>query len=284
MKLFLVLALAVGALSGCASAGLQYATVGQSRGALPSSHLITRVEFQDQSEGYCGPATLSMVMSAYGHKVSPSALANQMLTPGLKGTLQENLIGAARRQGFAVIPVRSFRDLLKEVSADHPVIVFENLGLSWFQQWHYALVVGFDFGKQEVTLHSGHTAYLRENMKVFENSWRLSEYWAVVVLPPGKLSVSAGERAHSEAAVLLEKLEKYDEAARVFEATLQKWPDSLVSAIGLSHHHFRRNELKKAEAVLLAAERFHPQSEALKHNLKVIAGDASELRARVQAP
>lgn len=273
---FLSIAIAASAmLSGCATTPLQYRKVLQEHGGLPSAQLIQNVEFKDQPAGSCGPVTLSMAMQASGKSISPEVLAGQMLTPGLNGSLQEDLVGSARRNGMLAIPVRNFNDLLVEISAGHPVIVFENLGLDWYPQWHYALVLGFDFPNQEVIMHSGHTPYLHESMKVFENSWKLSDYWALVILPLGELASSGNEREHVKAAVALEGAAKPYEAAIVYESILKKWPDSLVAAIGLSNIYFTQGKKMDAKTLLLKSQRFHPESEAIRNNLAVIAKAAS---------
>ncbi len=105
---------------------------------------ISNVPFIEQSEGHCGPASLAMALQWSGLDVSAQEIASQVYTPGMKGSLQNDLIGAARRHGRLAIPIQGLPDLLKELRAGHPVIVFENLALSWLPQWHYAVVFGYD--------------------------------------------------------------------------------------------------------------------------------------------
>ncbi len=67
------------------------------------------------------------------------------------------MIGAARRHGRVAYVISSPEELLVEVAAGNPVIVLQNLGLSWVPVWHYAVVIGYDGDADMVTLHSGET-------------------------------------------------------------------------------------------------------------------------------
>ena len=257
-------------ISGCASVPSQSRLLKESRTSLPENYLIQNVKFVDQVAGNCGPVTLSMAMQWAGKNVSPGQLASQTLTPAESGSFQTDLIGAARRNGMLAVSINSYSALLAEISAGHPVIVFENLGLNWIPRWHYALAVGFDFNTEEIILHSGHDDYLHEDMRVFENSWKLADYWALVILPPGELAASADERAHVRAAVGLEQAGKTVEAEKSYLGILQKWPESLVSLIGLANIAYNRGKILEATRWLRLAIEFHPNSTAARHNLKVI--------------
>jgi hypothetical protein len=45
------------------------------------------------------------------------------------------------------------QQLCEEVAAGHPVIVLQNIGLSWYLVWHYAVVVGYDLHEGTVIFH-----------------------------------------------------------------------------------------------------------------------------------
>ena len=253
---FFILAGLLAAMMGCATGATQSRDLLLAPGSLPYYHSIENVPFVNQAAGHCGPASLSMVMKHSGAEVSPERLADEMYTPELKGSLQNDLIGTARRNGMMAIPIYDFTNLFSEVTSGHPVIILENLGLSWVPQWHYAVVVGFDLRNEEIILHSGHEAFSHESLKVFENSWRLADYWGLVIMP-------AGELAH-----------KWVEAELSYHRILIKWPQSLVALIGLANINFARGNLKEAKSFLKSALRFHPESEAAKHNLVVIINSA----------
>ena len=267
------------AITGCASKAIQTQQILSDRNSFPHSAIIEKVPFIDQSVGYCGPATLTMAMQYAGHSVNVEDIAKQVYTPGFRGSLQTHMISASRRQGLNAISIHDLSSLLKEISAGNPVIIFENLGLSWIPQWHYALALGYDLQKQEVILHSGHDAYDRTDMSVFERSWMLGDYWGLVVLPAGKLAASAGEIAHATAAVGLEQSNMLTEAEVSYRAILRKWPTSLVALIGLSNLTFQKSQYQETVSLLKLATKNHPESDAAKHNLSIAEDKAKHPKA-----
>lgn len=265
---------------GCATRAVQTEALLSSPQDLPGSHKIENVPFINQTTGHCGPATLTMAMRFAGQDVSFEEISTLTYTPGLKGTLQQDLISASRRQGMMAIPIHNLSALLKEVSAGHPVIVFENLALSWAPQWHYALVFGYDLQKQEVIMHSGPNAFYHWDMKKFERSWMLGDYWGLVVLPAGELAVSAGEITHATAAVGLESANKTPEAEKSYRKILEKWPTSLVTLIGLANLAFKKGDRKEARRLLQVAVKAHPESAAAKHNLAIVSQPAKKTSSK----
>ncbi len=267
---FLVLLLCFGFLiSGCAARAVQTEMLLAEKHNLPSTALIKDIPFIDQSEGYCGPATLTMAMQHAGRDVKIEEIAQQVFTPGLKGSLQSHMISAARRNELTAIPIKNLSALLTEISAGNSVIIFENLALSWLPQWHYALALGYDLQKQEIILHSGHEAYFRWDLAKFERSWMLGDYWGLVVLPAGKLSATANEIAHVTAALGLENANNFAAAEKSYRAVLEKWPTSLVGLIGLANLIYKKGQYKESVVLLKQAVVAHPSSEAAKHNLLV---------------
>lgn len=267
-RIFPALALSIW-LSGCATTAWQTESLLASPGNLLSSHLIENVEFVDQSAGYCGPATLTMALRWAGKAVTVAEIAPQVFTPGFNGSLQTDLISASRRQSMMAVKINSLAQLLSEVAAGHPVIIFENLALSWAPQWHYALVLGYDLAKQEIILHSGHDPYYHWDLSKFERSWMLGEYWGLVILPPGELAMAAGELANVTAAVGLEQTQKIPEAEKSYRKVLEKWPTSLVGLIGLANILQKSGKKSEAVSLLKIAVKNHPDSKAAQHNLAV---------------
>ena len=90
-----------------------------------------------------------------GHRVgrkrrrrSTRKLTDQVYVPARKGSLQIEMLAAARRNGTLafVIPNR-LEALLEELEAGNPVLVLLNLGLSWIPSWHYAVAIGYDLDR-----------------------------------------------------------------------------------------------------------------------------------------
>jgi hypothetical protein len=230
------------------------------------AHQIENVPFINQSAGHCGPATLAMVMKSYGRMTSVDELAGQVYTPGANGTFQTDMISASRRNGMLAIPIEGFTSLLGEVSAGHPVIVFENLMLSWLPQWHYAVVFGFDLDRETVRMHSGSEESKSWDIRKLERSWELADYWALVVLPPDQLAATAGELSHAKAAAGLEQAGRRAEALIAYKTMLLKWPESLTALIGLANKAYEDGKFQDAVGLLTTATIHHPGSAAAWHN------------------
>ena len=256
-------------LSSCATVGEQTKAVLLSPPDIPSHEEIGTVPFVKQTSGYCGPSALTMVMQWAGHPISVESLTPEVYTPGKKGTLQLDLVSASRRHGLLAIPIEGMVSLLREVAAGHPVIVLENLGLSWFPQWHYSVVVGYDLKDQELIMHSGDNAFSRLSLNYFEHGWKLGDYWGLVVLPATQLSVTADELDHLKAAVGIEQANLPEDAEQAYKSILRRWPNSLAALIGLGNLAYQKKDYSWAVIYLNLATRLHPESLAAQHNLAI---------------
>jgi tetratricopeptide (TPR) repeat protein len=213
-----------------------------------------------------------MAMNWAGKMISVEQISLQTFTPGMKGSLQSDLISASRRNGFMAVPIEGLPALLTEINSGHPVIVFENLALSWLPQWHYAIVFGYDLTKEEMIMHSGPDAFKHWDMSKFERSWMLANYWGLVVLPAGEISSSATELANSIAAAGLEQVGQKVAAEKSYSAILKKWPSSLTALIGSANLAFENNNYLLAVTYLQEAVKYYPNSATVWHNLTIAEG------------
>ena len=117
--------------------------------------ILDTVPFFPQQAYQCGPAAMAMVLGWSGLPVTPDNLVDEVYTPGRLGSLQPNLIAAARRRGRLAYPFNGPQPLLAELAAGHPVVVLQNLGTATYPAWHYAVVVGRDRSTDQILLHSG---------------------------------------------------------------------------------------------------------------------------------
>ena len=116
---------------------------------------LDEVPFFQQETYQCGPSSLAMVLAWTGLELTPNDLAVDVYSPVLHGSLQPSLISAARQYGRVAYPIKGFKELFAEINDNHPVIVLQNLGLSWYPKWHYASVIGHENGGGTIILHSG---------------------------------------------------------------------------------------------------------------------------------
>ena len=149
---------------------------------LPSSVELDTVPFYPQDAYQCGPATLAMALTWSGLAVTPDELKDQVYTPSRKGSLQLAMVGATRRHGKIAYTFNDPAALFPEIAAGHPVIILQNLGLSWLPVWHYAVVIGYDVPEQDVILRSGTTKRKVMSYYLFEKTWARSNYWGLMVL------------------------------------------------------------------------------------------------------
>lgn len=201
----------------------------------PERHL-QRVPFYPQEAYQCGPAALAMMLNHRGESATPQALKERVYIPHRKGTLQVELVSAGRERDLLVYPLAgSLEQILAEVDAGNPVLVMQNLGLSWLPQWHYAVVIGYDLDKNELIVHSGVHEARREPFRVFMRTWDRAERWALVMLPPGQLPATAEALPYLRAANELEQTGRLDSAALAYQAAVQQWPDQAAARFGLGN-------------------------------------------------
>jgi tetratricopeptide (TPR) repeat protein len=234
---------------------------------LPEQAAIIDVPFFPQEAYQCGPAAMAMVLNWAGVPAGPEDLVAEVYTPGRQGSLQTGLITAARRHGRLAYTFNGPQKLLKEVAAGHPAIVMQNLGVRLYPAWHYAVVVGIDRPADEIVLHSGTDAWRHMAWSRLLFTWERSDYWGLVVLPPGRIPASADEITYLGAVVGLEQAGRWAEAATAYEAALDRWPASPGALIGLGNCHISMGNLPRAERALRRAVAVAPDNSDAANNL-----------------
>ena len=252
-------------------------------GGLPQRAEIAGVPFHPQQEQYCGPAALATVLGWSGLPARQDAIAAAAYTPGREGTLGHDLVAAASRHGRLAVPVAGLPALLREVAAGHPVLVLQNLGLDWYPQWHYAVVVAYDLGAGELALRSGAERRRVVALDTFARTWARADRWAIVALPPDALPASAGEAAVVRAAAGLERAGRAAEAAIAYDTILARWQGSLGAAIGRGNARYAAGDLDGAAAAYRAALDRHPDAAALWNNLADVLAAQGERDAALLA-
>jgi tetratricopeptide (TPR) repeat protein len=263
-------------LNGCASLLFpQTASLRDSRPAdLAASAELKEVPFFPQTEYQCGPAALATVLAHAKVKVTPDDLVAQVYVPARKGSLQVEMLAAARRHGLVSYQLAPrLEDLLREIAAGTPVIVLQNLGIGPFDNWHYAVAVGYDLESGELFLRSGEKERQVLPTLLHEFVWKKSDYWAMVAVPPDRIPATAQESRWLASIAALERAGNA-RAARVAYATfLKRWPENVNASIGLANTHHGAGELKEAERVLRAALARQPDSVVVLNNLAQTLSD-----------
>ncbi|MBW2603098.1 MAG: PA2778 family cysteine peptidase [Deltaproteobacteria bacterium] len=237
---------------------------------MPSRFEIETIPFYSQKAYQCGPAALAMVLNRSGLPISPEDLTAEVFTPERKGSLQSAMVGAVRRNGRIAYVFTGLSDLFAEVAAGNPVIILQNLGLSWYPVWHYAVVVGYDLSEKYVILRSGNIRRKLMPFQVFEKTWARGNYWALLILQSNQLPATVKEDLFLKALLGLEEARQFRAAIDGYHTALTKWPKNLTALIGIGNCRYALGELENAEKALRKAIRLHPTSGPAFNNLAQI--------------
>jgi tetratricopeptide (TPR) repeat protein len=230
--------------------------------------LPAELPFFPQEDHQCGPAALATVLGWSGAAVAPEQLSEQVFIPARQGSLQAEMLAApARHARLAVQLPQTPHALLDELSAGHPVLVLQNLGLATHPQWHYAVLAAVDPATDTVTLRSGR---IREHVlgwRTFLATWQRAGSWAMVVLRPGQLPVSATAEAYIRGVLALERAGQPAAAEAAYVAGLARWPDELLLPFGLANARYAQHDLAGAEQALRLALQIDPEAMPVLNNL-----------------
>jgi len=247
---------------------------------LPLQAELAEVPFYPQEIHQCGPASLAMLLNAGGDQVTPQQLTAQVYVPGRAGSLQVEMLSATRRNGLLAYPLApQLADVLAEVAAGSPVLVLQNLALSWYPLWHFAVVVGYDLEREELILRSGLERRQVLPFTTFEYTWARAEHWAMLALPPGTLPHTATEAGYVASAVALEQAGHMQGALAAYESGLQRWPLNLTARIGSGNAAYAQGDMRRAEIAYRQATQDHPDSASAFNNLAQVLADQKQFAA-----
>jgi hypothetical protein len=250
---------------------------------LPRQHELTTTPFFPQELYQCGPAALATTLNAIDIKVSPEQLTPEVYIPSRQGSLQIEMLAAARRHGaVAYVIAPKLEALLQEIAAGNSVLVMQNLGLSFAPSWHYAVVVGYDLDREKIWLRSGTFERFEMTLSTFERTWARSQHWAFVAKNPGELPVSIDAESAARALVAFEKTAPAAAAAQAYLGASKRWPDHLVLLMGLGNSAYRNADLAAARRAFEQAAQQHPQSAAAHNNLASVLMEQGALDLAAQ--
>lgn len=245
---------------------------------MPQAVELAAVPFFPQEIHACGPAALAELLGHDGVAVSPGQLADEVYLPGREGTLAPELVAAVRRHGLLpeILPARSAA-VLRAVAAGRPVLVLQNLGLTLLPLWHYAVVIGYDRGSQEVLLRSGLERRQVMSRFTFEQTWLRGGGFAMTALRPGDPPL------YAERESWLRTLGEAHAAPQAWELAVRRWPDAAEPAFGLANARLAlpQPDLAGAEQALRDGLRADPGFLPAYNNLALVLarqGNWSEAR------
>jgi tetratricopeptide (TPR) repeat protein len=229
-----------------ACTGLQHKQLAVTAAGLPSVQELSATPFYPQAIHHCGPAALATALTAAGRNTSPEQLVQLVYLPGREGSLAVELSSAVRHFGYLPYQLQpSLADLLVEIAQGRPVIVLQNLGLSWLPRWHYAVAIGYDLAGDQIILRSGVHERVLTDMKTFERTWRRGDYWALLVLPPGEMPARANVSRYLQATAGLERSSRQS-AHKSYLAAVKHWPENLTVWMGFGNSAYAAGDLDAA--------------------------------------
>ena len=248
----------------------------------PEEILLEEVPFFPQETYQCGPSSLAMVLAWTGLELTPDDLTVDIYTPRLRGSLQPSLISAARQYGRVAYPIEGSKELFAEVSAGHPVIVLQNLGLTWYPIWHYAVIIGYENGGRTIILHSGKKEAERLSGRVFQNTWARADYWGLLVLPTDELPATVTEEKYVSAVAGLERARQFEAAISAYKTALIRWPKSLSAWMGLGNSFYAQGDLSTAASAFKQAMQLYPSNGMPMNNLAQVLWEQGKKEQALQ--
>ncbi len=247
--------------------------------------LLEQVPFHPQELYQCGPASLAMMLNSQGLSTDPDQLKGLVYLPGREGSLQVELVAAGRSHGMVVYPLDgSLQSLLTEVAAGHPVMVMQNLRFSWWPQWHFAVVTGFDREQRNIILHTGTRKFHEEAVEVFMATWSRAENWAVVMLPPDQLPATAEPIDYLMAANDLETTGHGGTASQAYRTAEKAWPEQPAAILGQGNIAWQAGDWAEASRHYQRLTSSFPDLAAGWHNLgQALARQGCEAGAHTAA-
>jgi hypothetical protein len=262
-------------LAGCAGLGTPRDLLDQ----WPEQRHLADVPFHEQAALHCGPAALAMTLNWSGVDVGPDELAALVYTPGRQGSLQSEMITAARRHGRLAYPIHGQKCLFEALVSGQPVIVLQNLGLTWMPRWHYAVAVGYDLTDSKMILHTGKIANRRVGLKTFGRTWQRAHQWGLLVLPPGDMPVCAEQGPYLQAALGLQQAGHLIAAQTAFQAATRQWPLSTAAHMGLGNILYAGGEPGAALDTFRRVIQMDPDNADAFNNLAHILAEMESLSA-----
>lgn len=229
--------------------------------------LLAGVPFHPQTEYQCGPAALAGLLGASGIAVTPAQLKPQVYLPKRQGSLQLELMGAARRAGrIAYVIDRDPGAVLAELQAGRPVLVLQNVLTPSVPRWHYALVVGSDPARHRLLLNTGVDEARPTRARSFLRTWDWADRWGIVALRPGELPARVDPLRYAEAVAAFEPVGGAVAARLAWEAGRQRWPDDHRAHLALGNLDYAAGDRDAALASFARGLAVAPREPVLSNN------------------
>lgn len=228
---------------------------------------LERTPFFPQEKFQCGPASLAMVLGASEINVHPEKLVPMIYLPERRGSLQMELVSAARRYGR--IPYQISPDLfslIREIKAGRPVLVLQNLGAQIWPVYHYAVVIG-TLPDHKIVLRSGTNARVEMAASDFQSTWQRAGSWGIVVLKPGEISSDPDPERFIQAVSAYEAIGNAGSAAETYQAAFNLWPGNQTVLFAFANNCLKQRKMLQALSLYRELLEIAPNHVAAANNL-----------------
>ncbi|MCB1677625.1 MAG: PA2778 family cysteine peptidase [Halioglobus sp.] len=235
---------------------------------------LDAVPFFAQTDYQCGPAALAGVLGASGVDTGPDELSPQVYLPGRRGSLQPELLAATRRAGrvpYLLDPAPA--NLIAQLEAARPVLVFQNVRTPSFPQWHYAVLTGVDAATNRVYLNSGTNQSMDMPAGAFLRTWNWAERWAMVALRPGELPAQPDRQRYMQAVTDFEAVAGTPRATPAWRAAMRRWPRDARPYLALGNAAYAGGDLLVAIDYYRRGLQVRPGEPVLSNNLAALLGE-----------
>jgi tetratricopeptide (TPR) repeat protein len=255
-------------LGGCAGISTERATLPDDIKSVE----IEEVPFYPQDRFQCGPAALTTVLTYSGIAADIDDVVDKVYLPGREGTIQAELLGATRSAGRIPLLIDgSLNALHAELHAGRPVLVLQNLGVSWIPSWHYAVIVGLDTENETVILRSGVDSRRVTPMRLFMRTWQRSDFWGFVALRPGELPEGADRITYLKALTAFENVNPGDpDNLLAWDVAYRRWNSDPTILFGYANALDELHQSSLAEAIYRETIALGGHTVAARNNLALL--------------
>ncbi len=244
---FLVGIFTLALLSACASTPQTLELTRHPPAQIQPRVVLNNVPFFPQTKYQCGPAALATVLDYQGISVNIDDLTRRVYLPERKGSLQIEMIATARSHGLLSYKINpDLGTLLKEINAGNPVLVFQNLSLELWPQWHYAVVIGYDLNRSELILRTGTISHYKISFSTFERTWQRAGHWAYIFVSPGQIPLTATPLNYTQASSELQQSGFTASALTAFRQGAKKWPGDSIVLMALGNAEYAAGNYTQA--------------------------------------
>lgn len=203
--------------------------------------------------------------------------------PGREGSFQVEVVAAARAAGR--VPYRvdgSLEAVAGELAAGRPVLVLQNLGVSWYPRWHFAVIYALDPVRGVVSLRSGTDREKHSDAAVFLRTWARGGFWGIVVLRPDELPAQPHRERWFSAIADFESAAGASAASTAWRTATRRWPDAPMPWFGLGNVAVATGEPADAEDYYRRALALDPNYVMARNNLAWLLADSGRVDEAVR--